>query len=71
MTIRFKALMTALTALASLSLQAPAFADPPSWAPAYGPTIVPTRTTAPTRAIADTTVTAAMTATTGTTTTAS
>ena len=37
MTTRFKALMTALTVLATLSLQAPAFADPPSWAPAYGP----------------------------------
>lgn len=34
---RFRALMPALTALAALSLQAPALADPPSWAPAYGP----------------------------------
>ena len=36
MTSRFGPLMTAMTALAALSLQAPAFADPPSWAPAYG-----------------------------------
>ncbi len=36
MTIRFRALTTALAALATLSLQAPAFADPPSWAPANG-----------------------------------
>lgn len=36
MTSRFGPLMTAVTALAALALQAPAFADPPSWAPAYG-----------------------------------